>query len=692
MPELQNTSGWGRYPQRESTVHTPKSEAAAELLAPHFKGIVRGNGRSYGDAALAENILSTLSCDQQLDFDSTAGTVTASSGVLLGDILKICVPEGWFLAVTPGTQWISLGGAIAADVHGKNHPVAGTFRNSVVGFDLVLPKGEKKYCSTQENATLFDATFGGMGLTGVVLNATIQLKRIETAFFSQTHEVKKSLPELLAAFLSNNEPYQIAWMDHLSKTQRYIFSAAHWCASSELPQGKAPLEVAPIKPKKVPVTFPRFVLSKGLMRQYNNRRFKQLSKTPHEITGFQQMLYPLDAIESWNKIYGPNGFVQHQCVFPKEEALAGLTAIEKLLKQSKHSSYLSVLKRLGEANSKTNLSFPESGFTLAMDFKKSTGLEPFLHQLDEVVLQHKGKIYLAKDACLQAHHFAAMYPNAEKFNKTIAEINDGNWNSDLSDRLGILKSPQTKNNMQETTLILGANSDIAKAMLPILAKKGHHLQLADRIPERLQALKQELESTYKIQVDLVAFDAEKFDSHPDFVAQLNTVPTNVVTAFGYLGDPAIDLYEAKEYHRILAVNMNGLVSVLNPLVAAIEKRGTGTVVGISSVAGERGKKANLVYSAAKAGATAYLDGLRQKFAKSNIHVMTVKPGYVATKMTAGLDTPPSLTAQPEDVAKAIVKGMESKKNVLYYKSKWALLMWIIRHVPEFMYKKMKFGE
>jgi len=239
----------------------------------------------------------------------------------------------------------------------------------------------------------------------------------------------------------------------------------------------------------------------------------------------------------------------------------------------------------------------------------------------------------------------------------------------------------------KSVLILGATSDVSKALATLLASKGYNLILAARKIERLEAIKSDLEIKHKISVGLIKFDAEDFDSHEVFVDQLVDLPEITICVFGYLGDQEKASSNWREAKRIIDVNYVGAVSILNTIAKKYENLQSGVIVGISSVAGERGRQSNYFYGSAKAGFTAYLSGLRSRLFKVGVHVVTVKPGFIDTKMTQGMDLPKPLTASPEQIASRIVKAIKSRKNTIYVLGIWRLIMYIIKSIPEALFKR-----
>lgn len=239
-----------------------------------------------------------------------------------------------------------------------------------------------------------------------------------------------------------------------------------------------------------------------------------------------------------------------------------------------------------------------------------------------------------------------------------------------------------------TILILGATSDMALALAELYAKKGDYLQLAARNPKSLVPIKSDLKIRFGAKVNTYVFDAMDFNSHKGFYESLDKKPDIVLCVFGYLGDQGKAINNWNESKQIIQSNFTGAVSILNIIANDMENRKKGVIVGISSVAGERGRVSNYLYGSAKAGFTAYLSGLRNRLCKSGVHVLTVKPGFVNTKMTEGLPLPKPLTAQPEDVAKAIDNAVRKQKNTIYVFAKWRLIMYIIKSIPEFIFKKL----
>lgn len=369
-----------------------------------------GNGRSYGDSALNENILYCKTYNNFLDFDVQNGILTCQAGVLLSEILDSVIKRGWFLKVTPGTKLITLGGAIASDVHGKNHHTQGCFSECVEEFTIMLSDGEIKSCKKGDE--LFHATCGGMGLTGVILTAKISLKKINSAFINQTTIKTKNLAETFEAFENYKDiPYSVAWIDCLAKNEeigKCLLMVGDFADDGNL-------EYKSKKKLSIPFNFPSFALNSLSVKAFNWLYYAKakdgISKQRVSIDTF---FYPLDAIGEWNRIYGKNGFTQYQFILPKEQSFEGLKEILTKISDSGKGSFLAVLKLYGKAN-ENYLSFPLEGYSLALDFKIEAGLFELLNTLDEVVLKHGGRIYLTKDVRVSKETFEKGYPKIEQF-------------------------------------------------------------------------------------------------------------------------------------------------------------------------------------------------------------------------------------------------------------------------------------
>lgn len=402
----QKVTNWGNYPIVEKPIKSEDSlDKIKELLQQNNEIIARGNGRCYGDASLAEYIFSTKRLDKFISFDRLNGVIECESGVLLSEILEIIVPQGYFLYVTPGTKFITIGGAIASDVHGKNHHTEGCFSDWLIEFSLINEKGEVLKCSREENSDLFWATVGGMGLTGIILSAKIKLKNIETAYIRQESIKAENLDEIFKLFdESESWTYNVAWIDCLQKGSnigRSILMRGEHALKAELPKGKQEYSLRlKQKPKPtIPFYFPNFVLNNWTVRIFNWLYYqKQSKKQVINFVDYETFFYPLDTVNDWNKIYGKGGFIQYQMVIPKEKGKEGMRKILETIANSGNGSFLAVLKLFGENNPEAYNSFPMEGYTLALDFKINKKLKQLVNQLDSIVEEYGGRIYLTKDS------------------------------------------------------------------------------------------------------------------------------------------------------------------------------------------------------------------------------------------------------------------------------------------------------
>ncbi len=439
-------ANWGNYPVAEAEVRSFQFRDELEKAINSFSGnlIARGNGRCYGDASLAANVLSTLKYNHIHSFDVEKGIVCCEAGVTLDDLLKVIVPKGWFLPVTPGTKFITVGGAVASDVHGKNHHKDGSFSSHVHEIELLNGESELIKCSPGHQPDLFAATCGGMGLTGVISRVTFQLKKIESSYITQKSIKARNLDEIFDLFEANESyTYTVAWIDCLGKGKdlgRSVLLAGEHAGSEELneKQKKNPLYIPDGRKLSIPFNLPAITLNPLSIKAFNFAYYnKQLSREADGLVHYEPFFYPLDSILHWNRMYGSRGFLQYQFVLPVEKSREGLIRILEKISDKKKGSFLAVLKLFGEQESL--ISFPKRGYTLALDFPVQDGIFEFLNELDEIVMQFEGRIYLSKDARMQQELFWKGYPNAEKFQQIVNKYNpEAKFNSMLARRLSIL--------------------------------------------------------------------------------------------------------------------------------------------------------------------------------------------------------------------------------------------------------------
>ncbi|MCU0268712.1 MAG: FAD-binding oxidoreductase [Acidimicrobiales bacterium] len=408
--------------------------------------LARGLGRSYGDAAqnAGGRVIDTTGL-ASLELDAETGTVTASAGMDLDRLLRVLVPRGFFVPVTPGTRQVTVGGAIAADIHGKNHHRAGSWTDHVVSFRLLTPDGVVQQVSRDTDGELFRATAGGMGLTGVVLDATFRCPRIETSRLVVDTDRAADLDTVMALMEEGDRhyPYSVAWIDLVATGRhlgRSVLTSGRFARLDELPasSGDEALVFEPLELVGAPPGIPSGLLNPLTIRAFNELWYRKApTRRRDELQTIAQFFHPLDGVRNWNRLYGPQGFLQWQCVVPFG-AEATLRSMVERLARSGCPSFLAVLKRFGPGND-GYLSFPAPGWTLALDIPTgSTDLPRLLDELDTSVAEAGGRIYLAKDARLRPELLDAMYPQLPDWRRVRARVDpDGRLRSDLGRRLGL---------------------------------------------------------------------------------------------------------------------------------------------------------------------------------------------------------------------------------------------------------------
>lgn len=428
-------SGWGGYPRQNAKVLIPRSLAECKTeVNQHPSLIARGMGRSYGDSANSSTVLQTTTCDHFIAFDSNTGLLTVEAGITLRDILKVTVHQGWFLPVTPGTSFVTVGGAIASDVHGKNHHLAGTFGQHVISMVMLLGTGEMVETSLTKLPDLFHATCGGMGLTGVILSATIQLMPIQSTTIIQKIIKTDRLEIACEAFEENRDAaYSVAWIDCLATGKNLGRSVLMFGEHAD--EGGLTLNFK--EPINVPFHTPSVLLNRATMRAFNSVYFAKAVHHKTKKISLLSYFYPLDAIGEWNKLYGKPGFLQYQLVLPKTNGIANMRTILGRIAQSGAGSFLAVLKQFGPGNL-NHLSFPIEGYTLALDFKMRSTTINLLRGLDDLITDMGGRVYLTKDAIMQEQSFKASYTRWQEFESIRQKYGAiGRFASAQSRRLGL---------------------------------------------------------------------------------------------------------------------------------------------------------------------------------------------------------------------------------------------------------------
>ena len=420
---------WNRIPR--------VSQQRALLLSDRFSPIPLsavpetyipfGNGRSYSDVCLNPSgaVLLTRGLDHLISFDRTTGQLMCESGVLLSEILAFIVPQGWFLPVTPGTQFATVGGCVANDVHGKNHHSAGSFGHHVRSFILRRSDGQELTCSRTENAEWFAATIGGLGLTGVIMAVTFDLVPIANPFMITQATRFESLSEFwcLNSRVEQDWPYTVAWIDCTSvKARGILFAGKHAPPRGELPAWKS-------QKRCFPIELPFSCVNSLSLRAFNEIYYRQPLPDDSALTHYIPYFYPLDAIQDWNRLYGRKGFYQYQCVLPPDASEAGIASMMQAITASGMGSFLAVLKTLGTKPSPGLLSFSREGATLALDFpNQGDRTLKLLSRLDRIVLETGGALYPAKDTRMPGFMFQKSFPAWEQFRTFVdPRFSSGFW-------------------------------------------------------------------------------------------------------------------------------------------------------------------------------------------------------------------------------------------------------------------------
>ena len=442
-------TGWGRVSPSRAELAAPATAAgAAEVLSRAGRGVIpRGLGRSYNNAAQCDGgvVISTARLNRIAGLDAATGLVTCEAGVSLEQLMVAGLPAGWFVPVSPGTRQVTVGGAIAADVHGKNHHVAGSFARHVRSFDILLPDGQARTVTERSDPALFWATAGGMGLTGLITAATIQLRRVATSRVRVDTVRTAGIDQTMAVLAEHDRRYgyTVAWSDSLARGAalgRSVITSGDFASPAELSpaQARDPFAFRPGARLGVPPGVPPGLINRYTVALANEAWYRRAPRSRRgEIQAIGPFFHPLDGIRNWNRLYGPGGFRQYQYVLPFGQEDAVRRSFE-LVSQARAPSFVTVLKRFG-AGDEGLLSFPVAGWTLALDFPARTpGLAGLLGSLDRLVVQAGGRVYLAKDSRVPPEVLAEMYPRLADFRKLRAELDPaGRFASDLSRRLAL---------------------------------------------------------------------------------------------------------------------------------------------------------------------------------------------------------------------------------------------------------------
>lgn len=437
-------AGWGNYPVTESFVFEPRNPAELSEMRKKGQLIARGMGRSYGDQAVNENrnVAICTHLNYFLSWEPVTGILECQAGVSLEEIIKTFLPRGWLPMICPGTKFVTVGGAIANDIHGKAHHIDGSFVNCVLSFKILLADGTLETASRTVNEDLFWANFGGLGLLGVIISATIRLRKVETAFFRQKSIAIRNLDHLLESLdrYDQHYNYSVAWVDALAKGKKLgsgVLTLGNTASFAELPEKikKDHLKLHRNAKISVPFFLPSFFLNSFSVRILN-RLIAFVQNSPKEFSHYEKFFFPLDAINNWNRGYGKRGFIQYQFVIPEHNGKQNLQEILEMISGSGCTPFLNVFKKMGEGQG--ILSFPFRGYTLAIDFPVSKALLDFTPKLDQKVFEAGGRLYLGKDSLLEEAIFKKMYPRFVEWLKIKTKYDpEGTFSSNISRRLGL---------------------------------------------------------------------------------------------------------------------------------------------------------------------------------------------------------------------------------------------------------------
>ncbi len=436
-------AGWGNYPKASSYVIVPANEQELKKSVSQESVIARGLGRSYGDQAIHSNkkVCICTRMHHFLSWDEDLGILECEAGTSLDEIITTFAPRGWMPMICPGTKFVTIGGSIANDIHGKAHHADGSFFNCVISFTILLADGNIVTASREAHPDLFIANFGGLGLLGIILTARIRLRKTETTYFRQRSIKVNSLEEMLNALEQYKDyNYSVAWIDPLAAGKKLgsgVLTVGNPATLDELPESlkNDPLKIHTPSKLNVPFFLPGFALNNITVRLLN-KLIGFVQNSPRPYVHYEKFFFPLDMINNWNRGYGKRGFIQYQFVIPEQNGLANLRHIMEMIASSGCTPFLNVFKKMGPGQG--ILSFPFQGYTLAIDFPVTKDLKAFTQQLDQAVLQAGGRIYLGKDAMLDKTTFRLMYPQYNEWLAIKRKYDPSNvFASDLSARLGL---------------------------------------------------------------------------------------------------------------------------------------------------------------------------------------------------------------------------------------------------------------
>jgi decaprenylphospho-beta-D-ribofuranose 2-oxidase len=426
-------SGWGNYKTIKSNIYRPSNiDQLKKIIKKNKKYTIRALGRSYGDSSIGKNIISLDKFKNFIKLDDKNGIISCSSSSTIQQILKTTVKKGWFLKVTPGSKFISVGGLIASDVHGKNHHIDGTFCNHLIKIEILLNNGKILEISKTKNQNLFKATCGGMGLTGIILSAKFRMHKIKSSYMIQNTIKTYSLKETIYYLDKfNHKKYVVGWIEtaNYNKLGRsIIYRADHY------KKGELNFDIKKIFDLHKFFQLFSFLSTNFILKKMSSFYFNIHSNKKNKLIHINKFFYPLDFIGGWNYFYGKNGFIQFQILIKKKNAINNIKKILTYLVKNDQVSFLSTIKKLGKKNN-NYLTFPENGYTLTMDIKNNSKMKNVFRNLEKFLIKIDSKVYLTKDSIMSKNYFYKTYTNLNMFKKNLNKYNK--FSSLQSERLKI---------------------------------------------------------------------------------------------------------------------------------------------------------------------------------------------------------------------------------------------------------------
>lgn len=639
----------------------------------------RGHGRSYGDLNLSSAKGTHLDFSKYSDiikFDEKTGLLSTKSGTSLGEILKHCVPKGWFLPILPGTKFVSVGGAIANDIHGKSHHKTGSFGTCIKEISIYRSDVGHKTISPKHDPELFNLTIGGLGLTGTILSATLQLIPIESAQILSESISFSSVDEFFEiSEQSKDWPYSVAWIDSLSKGKqlgRGVFMRGRHSTSQSLKPHNNKHKL------QIPFYLPSFLLNYFSIKAFNFLYYNKPSSNKSSTVHYDTFFFPLDKILNWNKLYGKKGFYQYQAIIPKINAHKGIVELLEEIAKSKQGSFLSVLKNYAHEKSSGTLSFPLEGTSLALDFaNRGHSTKLLLEKLDLIVQKHNGRLYPAKDALMSSHFYQSSYKEWGKLQKS----KDPLLSNCFWERVTKIKARNMK-----TYLIVGASSTIAQSYIKLLIEKNKNSKgikfiLLSKSNDKISDTKELLDKN-NLPFEIHNFDLAEEKSIESFWDNLGSVQVNeALISYGILS--------SENLFKMLNTNLTSTALWLEKINSHFIHYKNGKCIVLGSVAGDLSRKSNYLYGSTKSALDHVIKGLQHTHAlNKNIYFGIIKPGFVNTSMTSHIEKKGILWSEPIVISNSIFKSFKNNKKVKYSPFYWKYIILILKFLPKFIFNRL----